>query len=505
MSFRKNVLANYASQLYATVLGIVMVPVYLRFLGSEAYGLVGFFSMLQAWFLLLDLGLTPTLARETARYVGGATTATAIRYLLRKLEQIFLVLGVVVAAALIGFADEIASGWLNVGKLPMHKVSQAVVFMALIIAMRWMAGLYRGIITGFERLVWFSLFNILSATARFVLVIPFLIYVSIDPVDFFKYQFVVALIELVVLPWYAYRLLATTKVTANDTSTANPLRQVLGFSLSVAFTSSVWVFVTQTDKLILSKLLPLSEYGYFTLAVLLAGGVNVISGPIAGALMPRLAKVVAEGNDSEVIRLYRRSSQLAAAVAVPASLMLAFFSEQVLLAWTGDAGLASRVAPVLRLYALGNGLLALSAFPYYLQYAKGDLKLHMIGNVLFIVFLIPGLIWATKTFGMTGAGYAWLLMNALYFLFWVPHVHRRFFPGLHMYWLLQDILPIAALTTAVAFLQLYLVNWPGNRVFLIVTLGVLGVALMAAAALGTTPVRDMLSARLQRRLPDTTG
>ena len=33
-----------------------------RFLGVEAYGLVGFFVMLQGWFLLLDMGLSPTMS-----------------------------------------------------------------------------------------------------------------------------------------------------------------------------------------------------------------------------------------------------------------------------------------------------------------------------------------------------------------------------------------------------------------------------------------------------------
>ncbi|MGH9879537.1 MAG: oligosaccharide flippase family protein, partial [Nitrososphaerales archaeon] len=68
MSLKRNIIANYASQIYVTLIGIVMVPLYVRYMGAEAYGLVGFFAMLQAWFQLLDMGLTPTMARETARF-----------------------------------------------------------------------------------------------------------------------------------------------------------------------------------------------------------------------------------------------------------------------------------------------------------------------------------------------------------------------------------------------------------------------------------------------------
>ena len=77
MTLKKNLLANYASQIYVTVIGIVMVPLYVRYMGAEAYGLVGFFAMLLVWFNLLDMGLTPTVARETARFHGGAIPCLA--------------------------------------------------------------------------------------------------------------------------------------------------------------------------------------------------------------------------------------------------------------------------------------------------------------------------------------------------------------------------------------------------------------------------------------------
>ncbi len=64
MSLKKNIIANYASQLYVTGVGILILPLYIKYMGAEAYGLVGFFTMLQAWFAVLDLGLTPTIGRE---------------------------------------------------------------------------------------------------------------------------------------------------------------------------------------------------------------------------------------------------------------------------------------------------------------------------------------------------------------------------------------------------------------------------------------------------------
>src|SRR5258705_6676218 len=109
MSLKRNILSSYASQFYVTVIGIIMVPTYVKYMGAEAYGLVGFFAMLQAWFQLLDVGLTPTMSRETSRYRGGATDALSLRRLLRALEGLFIAVALLGAAPLISVAASIAS------------------------------------------------------------------------------------------------------------------------------------------------------------------------------------------------------------------------------------------------------------------------------------------------------------------------------------------------------------------------------------------------------------
>lgn len=495
MSLKKNILANYVSQIYVTAIGILMLPMYLKYMGSEAYGLVGFFAMMQAWFQLLDMGLTPTMSRETARYRGGITDALSLRRLLRALEGIFIGVAIAGALAMIAGAGAIASEWLKVEQLPQDEVRHAIMLMAVIIALRWMCGLYRGAINGFERLVWLSWFNVAIATARFVLVIPIFIFVGTSPAQFFSYQLAIAIIEVMVLLMQTYRLLPKIDMKEQVSWQLQPLQGVLKFSLSIAFTSSVWVLVTQTDKLILSNLLPLSEYAYFTLGVLVAGGILVISTPISGALMPRMTKLNAEGDEAGLIRLYRNATQLVGIAAVPTALLLAFFSEQVLWAWTGDSIVARKAAPVLTLYALGNGVLALAAFPYYLQFAKGDLRLHLIGNALFVVIFIPLLIWSANVYGMVGAGYAWIIANLVPFAAWLPIVHRRFIKDLHRKWLFIDVLPIALLPTALAFCLQQLVVWPTSRFIVAVSLVMIGVALCIFAAIGSSWVRDVIRSK----------
>lgn len=456
MSLKKNILASYATQIYVTLVGILILPLYLKYMGAEAYGLVGFFTMLQAWFNLLDMGLTPTVARETARFRGGATDALSYRRLLRALQLIFFAVALLGGGAMFVFSGLIADGWLKVQTLPLAQVQLALQLMAIGVALRWMSGLYRGCISGSERLVWLGGFNAFVATLRFVGVLPVLIWVGHSPAVFFTYQLLVAVVELAGLAAKAYGLFpAVPKDQLLGWSPASlfaPIKPVLKFSLTIAFTSSVWVLVTQTDKLVLSGILPLAEYGYFTLAVLIASGIMVISGPISNVIMPRMTILHAEGKREDFIRIYRDATQMVSVIAGSASITLAICSEQLLFAWTGDFVLTQKAAPILRLYAIGNGFLAVSAFPYYLQYSKGTLRYHLLGNAGMVVFLIPGIIFATKNFGGIGAGYVWLVMNGLYFLTWVGYVHHKIEPGIHGSWMVKDIFQIIVPSMAVTLL-----------------------------------------------------
>ncbi len=491
MSIKKNIFANYVGQFYIALIGIFLVPVYVKYMGAEAYGLIGFYAMMQTWFFMLDMGLTPTIARETARFQGGGVDAIHLRQLFRLLEGVFLIVALIGAVSIIASSELIANEWLKVNELSTREVTNSLELMAVIIALRWMGGLYRSAITGFERLVWLNFFNVYIATFRFVFIVPILIYIDATPTTFFSYQLIVAILELVISYVMLYKLMPKV-VIKNVIWNWEPLRASLKFSLSVAFTSLVWVIVTQSDKLLLSGLIPLADYAYFSMAVLLASGVMIISRPISGALLPRMTALNAEGNQLKLIQLYRNATQLVAIISIPSVLMLSFFSEHILYAWTEDAKIASEAALVLTLYALGNGIMVLTAFPYYLQYAQGQLKLHLIGNAIFVIFFIPFIYYLVITYGVVGAGYAWIISNLMFFLIYVPIVHYKFARGIHMKWLISDIGFIGALSLGFIVVINHFVKWPQDQYLLAANLLLVLACAIVIASMGSSKAREYL-------------
>lgn len=496
MSLQRNLLTGLASQTYVTLIGVLLVPLYLRYMGAEAYGLVGFFTMLQMWFGLLDAGLTPTLSRETARHRGGASEDLQYRQLVRVLEVLFLAVALAGGLAIAGSAHWIATQWLRSSVLPLSQVVGAIQIMGPIFALRWMCGLYRGALSGAEQLVWLSNFNAVVATLRFAGVLPLLLLYDPTPVVFFAYQLLVAVCETAVLVIRAYHQFPVVRAAIPWRIQWAPLRPVLGFSLSVAFASSVSIVITQMDKLVLSRVLPLADYAHFTLAVLVAGTVSMLSGPISTAVMPRLVRLEAEGAGDEFVRTYREMTQLVAVLVGSVCSTLAFQAGPLLWAWTGDAATTDASAPILMWYALGNSVLALAAFPYYLQFAKGDMRLHLLGNVGFLIVFVPVVVIASQHWGGIGAAFTWLGTNLLTLILWVPFVHERFVKGLNRRWFLQDWLPV--MTAALAAGWAVSVQWPASESRLLSFLGTLavGFSCLVAATFASTAARRRIRAWL---------
>ena len=102
---KRNLIANYLGQGWAALMGLAFIPLYIKYLGIEAYGLIGLFALLQAWLSLLDMGMTPTLGREMARFTFLALLLTQVdKILFSKLLSLsgygYYSLAATVAAAL---------------------------------------------------------------------------------------------------------------------------------------------------------------------------------------------------------------------------------------------------------------------------------------------------------------------------------------------------------------------------------------------------------------------
>jgi O-antigen/teichoic acid export membrane protein len=490
------VVANYAGQAYTVLAGVVMLPFYLEFLGAEAYGLVGFFALLHAWLSLLTAGFSPTLARQVSHHHAlGQLGSGKFREVLRSLELLVGVIAVVTAFSVWMGSDWLAGEWLRTGSLAHADVAHCITLMGLIVGMRWGVALYSGGLNGLEHQVWLNGFNMVFATLRFGAAYVLLRWVTHDPVHYFEFQLAVSLIELA---WIARRfyqgLPGAGGVAASFSWPA--LRDVLPFTAGVAYTSMLWVLITQSDKLILSHVLTLAEYGFFALVALIANGVLQFSSPIQHAVSPRLTQLFTQGREQEMVALYRKTTQFVVVVVAAVSGMLAMFPRQTLFVLTGSDEAAGWGAQVLPWFALGNGILVVAGMQFVLQYAHGKLKMHVYNTTINALIQVPVLVYVALNHGVLAVAVAWFVIRLLAFLVWPALVHRTFLPGKHGVWLWHDVcLPVIGTFAGLFVLKgllAWMAYWPDSRMGAALALSVSGVLVLVAGALGASEARRML-------------
>ena len=244
---------------------------------------MGLFALLQAWLTLLDAGVTPTLGREMARFTAGEQSPQAIRDLLRTLECVAIGMAILIAAAVWASSGWLASDWLKVDKLPIDAVQRAISIMALLVALRFVESIYKSALFGLQRQVWTNGVNAALATLRGVGAVLILAGGFAD--------------HRGVLPVAGADLRAVGDVPGKRRSSHPAPRRRARFSLATLL--PVWRFaggmtgitllallLTQVDKLLLSRLLTLQDFGYYSLASMVAGALYLLITPIIDRAVP---------------------------------------------------------------------------------------------------------------------------------------------------------------------------------------------------------------------------
>jgi O-antigen/teichoic acid export membrane protein len=238
---KKNILFNYLGQLYLSAIGICIFPLYLKYIGGEAYGLVGFFVMLQTWMLLFDLGMSPTLSRQVA-ISNAQGDSKDLKRLLRSLETIFFVIAAVISILMYAFSDMIAKKWLIIKELNINEVAVCIALMGGVVSFRWFTTLYKSSINGYERQVWINVANIIVITLRLPVALFIFIFIHNPLVIYFLYQLIISLCELIIFQRKMYNCLPETSrnikiplISGNILKKVfhllweQPTRQVFGF------------------------------------------------------------------------------------------------------------------------------------------------------------------------------------------------------------------------------------------------------------------------------------
>ena len=472
-------------------MGLAFAPLYIRYLGIEAYGLIGIYGILTAWLGLLDLGIRPALGREMARFTGGAHDAQTIRDLLRSVEMMGIVIAGAVVLGIGAASGWLASDWLAAKNLPIEAVTRAFAVMGGVTALQFIESIYVSSIAGLQRQVLQNVVTSVMATVRGLGAVGVLVWVSPTIEAFFLWQGVISLITVVLFAGLVYRILPPAPRPARFSGSA--LTGIWRFAAGTLAITLLALLLTQTDKILLSRLLTLEAFAHYALAGVVANALYMLVGPISAAFYPRFTELATRGDERALRAVYHQGAQLVTVLMGAAAVVLMLFGERVLLLWMADPVLAHRVAPLMAVLALGtlcNGLLWM---PHQMQLAHGWTSLAIKINIVAVGILVPAILWVVPKYGAMGAAWVWVTLNTGYLVFGIYFFHRRLLPTEKWRWYRQDVaIPLVAATATAGLCRWAMPEHLGRLGELGVLLISSGGALMAAA-LAAPMVRDQFA------------
>jgi len=432
----KNIIANFAGSGWSALMGLIFLPFYIKIMGPESFGIVGIFASLQAIFSILDLGLSQTLNREMARLSANPENSTIMVDTARTMELVYwgIAIGLVV---ILGFlSDFIAFRWLNPGQLSPKKLAETIWIMAFVLGLRWPVNLYMGGLNGLQRQVAVNIINSIFVTFQGVGALVVLWFYAPTIRAFFLWQGVIASLQVItffLVFWQSFPF------TQRGKFQGEVLKRVRSFAVGITGISILSVILTQLDKIILSKLLPLSEFGYYSFAATIAAALYKLISPVYTAYFPRFTLLVTQNDQLTLSKTYHQGCQLMTLVILPISLSVAFFSKEILELWARNPDVVKHSYLVLSLLIVGNAFNGLYYLPVALQLASGWTQLVFYQNVIAVIILAPAIYYSTSYWGAVGAASVWILLNTGYLLISVQLMHRRLLINEKLSWYTNDV------------------------------------------------------------------
>ena len=498
-SIKKNIVANLLGKIWGAALAILLIPQYIKYLGIESYGLVGFYGTLIGSMAVLDLGLSTTLNRELAKYKSENRLVKDIRNLTFSLECIYWSTGLFICFLIMFLSGFISSHWVKVEHLPLTEVKRSVILMGAVIAFQWPISLYSGGLTGLEKQVLNNGITIIMTTLRAAGVIIILKYFSATLQSFFLWQVSISLLYVLVMRKSLWKALPFYNM--KSTFSKKQIKIIWRFAAGMTGISIVTFFLAQIDKIVLSKILTLTQFGYYTLAFTIATSITLIASPVSITFFPQFSKLIAGGEQEELKRLYHQACKLISTCIFPICFVLIFFMKDILKIWTNNSVTTENTCLMTQILLSGSLLNSLMVMPYNLLIASGWTRFTIYQNSIAAIILVPLLFLLTNKYGALGATFVWVIVNAGYIFISQPIMHRKLLKNELFTWYWDDILvPMLPSLVVVVLIKFSLQKIFPTFQMNIFIIGVIFLFVMTASVFNLVKERFSLKKFLQNNL-----
>jgi len=473
----------FGARITGAIIGLVSVPIYMRMLGQENFGIVSFSLTIQNLASLLDLGLAPTVSREIAKQQNKIRKSEVIS----TFEVVYWTLAVALLCLSIVLANLASNHWLQVVPGQERDVATALSIALAAISIRWPVAFYTGTLQGLGYTV-----NAQLLSTVFVIIKTFggLFVIVANPgsiLSLFAWNLLVAIAEILSFKKCSQKKVQD-EVKKESRFKLSVLRDLWRPAVGLGAIAAFGTITSNTDRILLGRYLTLGEFGRYASFAALAGGFAIGAGAVCSVYFSRMAKVSASPNGLRTSVHIRSALNMILWPTIPVFAFLLVFSNEIAFIWLGENHSLGDKYHIFKILILAGWVNALANPFYTAALAGGRKKILFVINLASASILIPLYILAIPSFGAIAAASGALLQNCFVLIVLAYTYYKSF---AHFKWVFRWLLVFLSTALLLILIKIHLPGPPAN---VSVLLAAAGVVLLAAAlsAYNTAEVRNLI-------------
>lgn len=470
-SLTKNSVANMISRIWSMISIYLFVPIYIKFLGEETYGLVSFFATLQLAMNLLEMGLSSTLKREFAA-VESDNNKNRKYKLLRSVETLNLIIASIIFLLCYFGSNFIAYQWLNLEYLDIDIVATTIILMGTSISIQFLSNTYFGCIIGQGYQITANTYQLIWSFCKSVGSILIIWIITPDIRLFYSWHIMCDILYLLAL--------RATVIKKLDYDTNNKwrlkditiLKDIWKYAFGLMLISFIALINRQLDKTIISKYLPLTELGAYNLAFTLGQIPIILSSSVAIALFSKYTKLYSMEKEEEIKSNFLHINKTITIIVVCIGVFVAIYSNELILFWTGSQSIVEIISKTAGFVVIGSMFLGLQEIPYAFVLAHGNTKINNFVGIIFLPIIVSVTFIFVINFKLQGAGIAYCLLMMTQTIIYIIIIHKKYFITDNIIWLLHDTISPIITCFILALLSKYICDNIFTNIYLVLLFAV---------------------------------
>lgn len=402
----RNTVWNLAGQSLPLIVALFALPIVIKGLGTERYGILSLLWMIIGYFTFFEMGLGRALTKFVAE--GSGKDDAGVSQIFWTAIIMMLALGLTGALVLFFFSPLIVSHIFRIPDFLRTEALHSSYLMVLSIPLLVSISGFIGVLEARQR------FDITSVMRVAMGVFTFAAPLAVLPFTQNLVYVIAVLVAGIFLGWLIYMLLcfkvipSLRKRIALDRSQVKSLIHFGGWLTVSNVISPMMVYL---DRFLIGALISMAAVAYYTAPYEAVTRLWVISGALAGVVFPAFAASF-KNNPDRAAKIYMRSIKYTFLVMFPIILFVVAFAREALDVWLG-AEFSYQSTRVLQWLAIGVFINSIGRIPYALIQGAGrtdiTAKIHLLELPLYLAT-----IWILLAqMGIVGAAVAWVLRAAL--------------------------------------------------------------------------------------------